>query len=256
MATGPLIAIVGQTASGKSDLAMRLAQDFNGEIICADSRTIYKGMDIGTAKPTSNDQAKVPHHLLDVLDPDKSFNVADFQALANGAIDSILSRGKIPFLVGGSGLYVDSVIYNYTFGDKSVEVDKTNPRHRKPGSSPINNTLRPNLLILGVDIASDDLRMRIERRVDDMLNNGLIEEAVRIAGLFGWESAPCAIYGLVNDYVTGEVSLDELRADLIKRHTSLAKRQRTWFKRNKSIHWIKTPQEAIKLTTVFLNNQP
>ncbi len=255
MATGPLIVIVGQTASGKSDIAMQLAQQFDGEIICADSRTVYRGMDIGTAKPTSADQAKVPHHLLDVVTPDESFTAADFQRLASRAIDDILSRGKVPFLVGGSGLYVDAVIYDYTFSGQDGELDPDNPRHRKLGSSPVNNTLRPNLQILGPSLETDELRARIEVRVDTMLNNGFIDEAVRLGRQFGWENEQHTIYGVVREYVAGKVSLDELKADLVKRHMSLAKRQKTWFQRNKSIHWVKSPQEAIKLTTDFLNKQ-
>lgn len=255
MATGPLIAIVGQTASGKSDLAMQLAQKFNGEIICADSRTIYKGMDIATAKPTKIDQARIPHHLLDVLNPDEPFSVADFQQMANQAIDDILSRRKVPLLVGGSGLYVDSVVYDYSFSDQSTETDPHNPRHRKSGSSPVNNTLRSNLLMLGLSLGTEDLRKRIEKRVDTMLQDGFVEEAIQIGERFGWENALQTIYGSVNDYVEGRASLDELRIELVKRHMNLAKRQRTWFKRNKSIHWISSPLEAIKLTTEFLNNQ-
>src|SRR5690554_3992440 len=103
----PLVVIVGQTASGKSALAMHLARRFNGEIIAADSRTVYRDMDIGTAKPTPKDRAAVPHHLIDIVDPDESFNVADFQRLANAAIKDVARRGKLPILVGGTGLYVD-----------------------------------------------------------------------------------------------------------------------------------------------------
>ena len=110
-----LVVIVGQTASGKSRLAMELAQRYDGEIICADSRTIYKGLDIGTAKPTADDRRKVVHHCLDLVDPSQRYSVAEFQKLANNIIDDINSRGRVAFLVGGSGLYIDSVIYNLKF---------------------------------------------------------------------------------------------------------------------------------------------
>src|SRR5687767_5549731 len=116
MATkGPLVVIVGETASGKTALAVKLAQQFNGEIIAADSRTIYKEMNIGTAKPSPEERKAVPHHLIDILYPNERFTVADFQRLANETITDILSRGKLPLLVGGSGLYIDSVIFNYSF---------------------------------------------------------------------------------------------------------------------------------------------
>jgi tRNA dimethylallyltransferase len=110
-----LIAIVGPTASGKSRLAMRLAEQFDGEIICADSRTIYRGMDIGTAKPSPADRAKVPHHMLDICEPDQAYSAAEFAAAAARIIGEIRQRGRLPLLVGGSGLSVYSVIYHYQF---------------------------------------------------------------------------------------------------------------------------------------------
>src|SRR3982750_3664048 len=110
----PVIAIVGMTGSGKTALALELAHAFKGEIICADSRTVYKGMDIGTAKPTAEERQLVPHHLVDVVDPDRLFSVADFQKLAETAIADIVFRGKVPFLVGGTGLYVDAVMYGFS----------------------------------------------------------------------------------------------------------------------------------------------
>ena len=134
-----------------------------------------------------------------------------------------------------------------------VEVDAINPRHRKIGSAPVNNVLRPDVLILGLNPSIEDLRPRIESRVKSMLKSGFIEEAEQLGKKFGWENEPHTIYGVVKDYTDGKVTLDQLEQDLVKRHMSLAKRQRTWFRRNKSIHWLKSPQEAIKLTTDFLN---
>jgi tRNA dimethylallyltransferase len=106
----PLIAILGPTAVGKSALAIQLAQEFSGEIVSADSRTIYRGMDIGTAKPTRDEQRSVPHHLIDVVEPDETFTLADYQQRAYATIDAIHARGKIPLLVGGAGLYVRAVL--------------------------------------------------------------------------------------------------------------------------------------------------
>ena len=111
----PLVVVLGQTGSGKSAVAMELAERFDGEIIAADSRTVYRGMDIGTAKPTKQDQNQIRHHLLDVVNPNELFSVAAFQTQAQAAIEDIASRNKIPFLVGGSGLYIDAVIYNFSF---------------------------------------------------------------------------------------------------------------------------------------------
>lgn len=114
MSDKPLIAIVGPTAVGKSALALKLAEEFRGEIVSADSRQIYLGMDIGTAKPTSADRARVPHHLIDVVKPNEVFTLADFQRLAYALIAQIHARGKVPFLVGGSGLYVRAVLDGLT----------------------------------------------------------------------------------------------------------------------------------------------
>ena len=114
--TPPLVVIAGPTASGKTGLAISLAERFNGEIICADSRTIYRGMDVGTAKPTANDQARVPHWGVDLVDPGDRFTAADFKEYANTKIADIRNRQKIPFLVGGTGLYIDSVIFDFQFG--------------------------------------------------------------------------------------------------------------------------------------------
>ncbi|MEM6998184.1 MAG: isopentenyl transferase family protein [Patescibacteria group bacterium] len=116
-----LLAIVGQTASGKSSLAMRVAKQFDGEIIAADSRTVYKGLDIGTAKPTVDDMQQVRHHTIDVVDYGQSFTVADFKRLAHQAIFDIQERGKLPMLVGGSGLYLNSVLYDYELGGPADE---------------------------------------------------------------------------------------------------------------------------------------
>src|SRR4051812_49125553 len=113
--TDHLVVVVGETAAGKSALALRIAQKFNGEIVSADSRTVYKGMDIATAKPTAAEMAAVPHHLIDVVDPDEPFTAADFKKRAVKAIDDITNRGKLPILVGGTGLYIDSVLYDYNF---------------------------------------------------------------------------------------------------------------------------------------------
>ena len=114
--TPPLVVIAGPTASGKTGLAISVAERFNGEIICADSRTIYRGMDVGTAKPTTDDRARVPHWGVDLVDPGDRFTAADFKEYANTKIADIRNRQKIPFLVGGTGLYIDSVIFDFQFG--------------------------------------------------------------------------------------------------------------------------------------------
>lgn len=114
--SAPLIVICGPTASGKTALAIKLARQYGGEIICADSRTIYKGMDIGTAKPTASEQALVPHWGIDIVEPGDTYSVAQFKEYALAKIREIRGRGNIPFLVGGTGLYIDAVVLDYTFG--------------------------------------------------------------------------------------------------------------------------------------------
>src|ERR1700758_1680789 len=116
METKPLVVIVGPTASGKTKLAVELAEKFGGEIICADSRTVYRGMNIGTAKPTEEERRRVPHWGLDLVDPDQRFTAADFKSYAEQKISEIRARGRMPFLVGGTGLYIDGVIFDYRFG--------------------------------------------------------------------------------------------------------------------------------------------
>ena len=116
-----IVAIVGQTGSGKTALAIDLAAKFNGEVICCDSRTVYSGMKIGTASPKDSEMKGIKHHLLEITTPDKPITVAQFKDLCIGQISEISSRGKLPFLVGGSGLYIDSVIFNYDFKDLSID---------------------------------------------------------------------------------------------------------------------------------------
>ncbi|HUA12901.1 MAG TPA: isopentenyl transferase family protein, partial [Candidatus Sulfotelmatobacter sp.] len=172
----PLVVIVGPTCSGKSGLGMKLAEYFNGEIICADSWTVRKGVDIGTAKPTPQDRRSIKHHLLDVIEPDAMFNAAEFKKLATKAIADISNRGKLPIMVGGSGLYIDGLLYNYSFlppsklrkklntlkleelikrADKlnliNTSIDLNNRRHlirliEANGDRPTRNELRSNTL--------------------------------------------------------------------------------------------------------------
>jgi len=122
--TSPILFIVGPTASGKSDLAMRIAKKFEGEIVCADSQTIRRDLDIGTAKPTASDQKEVVHHMLDIVDPYDKYSVAEFKQGAEKAIDAIIERDRLPIIVGGTGLYVDSLLYNFKFRGSSSEYSR------------------------------------------------------------------------------------------------------------------------------------
>jgi tRNA dimethylallyltransferase len=286
---GPLIVIVGETASGKSALSLRLAQQINGEILCADSRSVYRSMDIGTAKPTVADRKAVPHYGLDLVAPDQHFTVADFQKYAFSVIAEISSRGRVPILVGGTGLYIDAVIFHYLFRRvghpkqraklESLTVDQLqqrllakgltlpnnayNPRHlirsiETAGQSSIRSKLRPETLLLGLQLDRAMLRQRITARVDDMLATGLLDEVTSLVAQYGWqaEALQTTAYKAMRGYLDGSKSLHEAKTDFIQNDLRLAKRQRTWFKRNKSIHWLSTDDklaEAVDYATTFLN---
>ncbi len=257
MAAGPLITIVGPTASGKSALGLEIARRFNGEIICADSRTIYKGMDIGTAKPSKKEQTTVPHHLLDIVEPDQPFSVGDFKRLATKVIGEVHARGKIPIVVGGTGLYVNSLLFDYQFSGSDAQPDELNPRHlKKLGSSKLDQTPRPNTLVLGLNLEPRELESRIKRRVRVMLNSGLESEVKGLTDKYGWTEAMTAVgYREWQAYFNGVQTIQETEELIFTRSRQYAKRQRTWFKRNKSIQWISTPGEAIKITEQFLEDQ-
>lgn len=255
----PLVVIVGETASGKSDLAMQLANEYNGEIICADSRTIYKGMDIGTAKPSQEDQARVPHYLLDMIEPDQNYNAAQFKTEADRLIDDISKQDKLAIMVGGSGLYIDSVIFNYQFTDADAPRDPLNPRHLlKPVSSSEVSTnlqrLRPDTLVIGLKLEREVLEQRIKARVEQMVENGLVEEVKTLIKKYGAQTIEQIgiCYKPFSQYVRGEIDLDEAKAQFVKGDLYLAKKQRTWFKRNKYIQWIDNPEEAQSLVQTFL----
>lgn len=287
----PLIAVVGETASGKTALAIELARRFNGAIICADSRTIYKGMDVGTAKPTLEERAGILHYGLDIVEPGEQFTAFDFQQLAYRAIEDIAGRGMLPIMVGGSGLYVDAVLYDFMFrprpkraedraalSELTVETlqqrvrragydlpqNATNRRHLsrllEAGPSPKQpRKLRLNTLVVGLKLSTDELRLRIEQRVNAMFAAGLIDEVRRLVARYNEAEALRAPgYKAAAAYLSGMVSLDEAKQQFVREDLRLARRQRTWFKRNANIHWLDNRDrvgEAVALVTTFLSRQ-
>ena len=269
--TPPLVVVVGPTASGKSTLAMRIAEEFNGEIICADSRTIYKGMDIGTAKPTTEDQAKVPHWGLDIVEPGQSFTAADFKLYAQQKIEEVRLRGHVPILVGGTGLYVDGVIFDYQFADPQPELRKEleamsldalkkycadnnielpeNDKNRRyviraieRKSSSFKRLEEPvvNSVIVGITTERNALRGRITKRAEQLFDSGMVEEAIMLGKKYGWDSEAMTgnIYKLAKQFVNGELNKPELKQKFITSDWHLAKRQLTWLKRNPFITWL------------------
>lgn len=268
----PLIVITGPTASGKSDLALRLAERWGGEIICADSRTVYRGLDIGTAKPSREDQARVPHHLLDIVNPDERFTAHDFQEQALRAIASIRSRDKIPFLVGGTGLYIDSVVLEFKFGSdinlkdrKRLETLSINElqtmlkkQHIELPSNALNKRhlvrelerrgdtgsrrVRPRATTHVVAIATEKsiLQSRILERIRAMVDGGVIEEAKRVAAQYGWSSEALSgnIYQHVRRYTQHPLSRDEMINECAGRDWQLVRRQLTWLRRHDYVRWM------------------
>ena len=223
----PVIVIVGATASGKTGAAIDLAKRISGEIISADSRTIYKGMDIGTVKPTKDECKKIVHYGFDLVEPDERFTVYDWKKYAEEKINEIRSRGNYPIVVGGTGLYVDALIFDYQFGE-----NKKDCKDRKK--------MRDGYLVYGIKWGSEDLRTRIIQREQKMFENPeLVQETKRLAQRYDWslQSMRSNIYQFVWKMINGEISQGEAITLGALDDYHLAKRQMTWFKRNPEIKW-------------------
>ncbi len=276
-----MLAIVGPTASGKSSLAMQVAERMNGEIICVDSQTIRRGLDIGTAKPTKADQKKIRHHLLDIIDPYEPFSAAEFKRRAEAAIDEIKNRNRLPILVGGTGLYMDAILYNFDFNDKADKAKRAelesktitelqqilteqgidlpenaqNPRHliraiETQGQKSTNTVMRDGVLVVGLD-PKEELPGRIEQRVRSMFAEGLVDEVHDIMKHYGqpptsWDAIG---YGMIVRQVSkheNDASIKIVIDAIVKQHRQYAKRQRVWFRRNKNISWFEQPDDALQ----------
>ena len=261
-----ILAVVGATASGKTSLGVELAKKYGGEIISADSMQIYKGLDIASAKPTPEEMQGIPHHLIDFLERDVIFSVSDYVNLANEKIKEILGRGKLPIIVGGTGLYIDSLLNNIRFSDGGSDEayrEKLYTLAREKGngylynilletdpvsaeSIHMNNLVRVirespyDSLIIGLDFHDRQILYdRINMRVDEMVKNGLVEEAERLWKTGCQKTASNAIgYKELIPYFENIMTLDEC-LDRIKQETRrYAKRQLTWFRKNTRIQWI------------------
>ena len=173
-----VIVILGPTGSGKTGVSIKIAKEIGGEIISADSRAIYKGMDIGTAKPSLEEQDGVPHFGLDLVEPGERFTVADWKAYAQGKIAEIQARGHVPMIVGGTGLYIDALIYDYQFGPDDGKRSAINPQHRKDNEKEMTDRkeLCTNYLLIGVKWSPEELRERLTARAEQMFCPELYEE--------------------------------------------------------------------------------
>lgn len=226
--------IVGPTGSGKTGVAIKIAKKIDGEIISADSRAIYKYMDIGTAKPSMREMDGVVHYGLDLVEPGERFTVADWKEYAEQKICSIMSSGKTPIIVGGTGLYIDALIFGYSF---TQEAKNTYADRKK-----IDDRFR----VFGIQVETEQLRKRLKTRIDKMFVQDLFDETRFLADRYGWNSQAMKsnVYQFAWKYMNGEVSLDEAKEKSFYDDWHLAKRQMTWFKRNHKIRWL--PLEQIE----------
>ncbi|MFA6554136.1 MAG: tRNA (adenosine(37)-N6)-dimethylallyltransferase MiaA [Candidatus Paceibacterota bacterium] len=281
-----LIVILGPTASGKSNLAVQIAKKIGGEVISADSRQVYKGLNIGTGKITSVEMQGIPHHLLDVADPKETFTVADYVKLAEKAIADITKRNKIPIICGGTGFYIQALVDGLSIPEvppneelrkglstktiselnKILErldparfetIDKDNPRRliraieiaTALGSVPLlEKTYKYDTRFIGIDMPMDILKERIHKRLLSRIKNGMIEEIRNLHdnGL-SWERMEDLglEYRYVSRHLQGMITEKEMLEQLEMEICHYAKRQMTWFKRDKKIEWYKSGEEAL-----------
>lgn len=283
-----VVVIAGPTASGKSKLAVELAKRINGEIVSADSMQIYKDMNIGTAKISSKEMEGIKHYMLDFVMPDQRYSVSAYKKQAEKCIEEILSKGKTPIICGGTGLYINSLIYGIEFSEekidenyrnelneiakkegleklynKAVEIDpeamqkiSKNDQKRiirvleiyhKTGKTKTEQDIesrkkgtRYEYKVFAINMDRSILYDRINKRVDIMLENGLIEEVKEI--LKKYDKFPTAMQGLgykeVVEYLNGDISKEEMIYKIKMESRRYAKRQITWFKKDKDTYWL------------------
>jgi len=276
-----IIVILGPTASGKSALGVKIAKKINGEIISADSRQVYKGLNLGSGKMTKKEMSGVPHHCLDLVSPKKIFTVVDFKKCADKAIEEIFAKNKTPIIVGGTGLYIQAIVDNIVLPEvkpnwklrkelekktteemfailkklapiRSKNIDAKNPRRlmraieiaKKLGKVPqLKPTPKSSLDIaqIGIKLSDEILKKNIEKRIKKMLKSGLVAETKKLkkTGLswkriyeFGFEYKYPALF------LQGKISKEDMLTKMLTENWQYAKRQMTWFKRDKRIKWV------------------
>ena len=278
-----VVAVVGTNASGKSALGIALAKKYDAEIISADSRQVFRGLDLGSGKVTPEETQGVPHHLIDVREPNEFFSMADFQRMAYQAIDDIRGRGRLPMIVGGTGLYVDSVLDGYLLSDKEpdlayraeleklttpqlydmllelkpdVQVEKNNRNrvmriieriHDGDDATPCKQA-RFESLRLGVSWPREVLGRRIDERLERRLEQGMIEEVQRLMDEGATTEFLLGLgleYRFITQYLIGEIPDRQVMLDkLAIAIKQFAKRQMTWFRRNPEIVWLDMSGDA------------
>lgn len=280
-----VIAIVGPTATGKSDLAVRVARAALGEVVSADSRQVYRGLDIGTGKISRREMRGVPHHLIDIADPKRAYSAARFQRDGKKAISEILSRGKAPIVAGGTGFYVDALLFDMKFPPvrqdpllrkklatlsldelnsrlaaldprRSKEVDSMNrvrliraieiATHYGP-AQPLSTTSPYDILWIGLTVDREHLRERIKERLKKRLRKGMMKEFSTLHAR-GLSFRRMEELGLEYRYgarlLEGRITRDEFEHELTREILAYAKRQMTWWKRNKDIRWFEADADT------------
>ena len=289
-----LIVILGQTSSGKTSLSINLAKKFNGEIVSADSRQVYQGMDIGSGKVTRNEMQGIPHYLLDVANPKRKFSVAQYKKLALKEIKNIQTKNKMPILVGGTGFYIQSIVDGIIIPEVKPDwklrtklekltieqlfeklkkldperaeiIDKHNPRRLIRALEIILKTKKPNttlikneqfsVLQIGITKSKEELKNLIHKRLLKRLEkNALINEIKKLRKTLSWKRLEelGLEYRFVAQYLQDKITYQEMIDDIQKGSEQYAKRQMTWFKRDKRIYWVKNYKEAEKLIKKFI----
>ena len=297
-----VLVICGATASGKTKLAVDCAIKLNTEVISADSQLIYRGLDIGTAKPTEEEKRGIKHHLIDIVEPRETFSVSDYKDAAMPVVQSLLSRGKTPIICGGTGFYINSLLFDLSYGSvaadmcirekyaqmlkeegaealyerlKRVDIETAQKLHVNDTKRIIraleiyevsgkkkseqNDSLIPvfNYTAVAINYPREELYNRIDRRVDEMFERGLVEEVKNLLYSGIDENCQCmqaigykeVVFGLKNGY------LDSTMRDIIKQNTRhYAKRQITFFKKLPNIHWIEPKNASAEMVAEILKN--
>lgn len=294
-----LIVLVGPTAVGKTEFSIELAKKVDGEIISGDSMQVYKQMDIGTAKITQDEMSGIPHHMIDILEPDENFSAYEFKNRAQRLIKEITARGRVPIIAGGTGLYIQSLIYNYDFEDETISEQKSleieaklseldqlsneslhqylatfdevsaqdiHPNNRKRVRRAIQYYLKTkkllssrkkvqqftenyDTLLLGIEMSRDILYQRINKRVDIMLERGLVSEVQQLVdnGYETSQSMQAIGYKEIVPVIKQELSLDEATEKLKQHSRNYAKRQMTWFKNKLDVLWLDRERKSLSL---------
>ena len=285
-----VIAVVGATASGKSEYAIELAKRLDGEIVSADSRLVYKGMNIGTAKPTTEEMQGIPHYMIDIVEPEFNYSVGLYAKEAKEKVKDIISRGKLPIIVGGTGLYYRVLLENYDLPDiepdytlrqelskysfdelynmllhldekaanaverndkkkliRYIEIVKLTGKNLE-SSRGLKDTLEFDVEWIGLNYPREILYDRINKRVDIMIEKGLIDEVKSLLSNHGRISNITDTIGYreMISYLDGELSLEEAKDKLKQNTRNYAKRQLTWFRKNEQIKWNCYPERKKK----------